>query len=114
METVSYLYVKIVYNIVHDVFESPRSKGGGCGNRLKIGWGYGDRASLVKNSNDKRNEQIPNSLTFICVIRTSIITFCKNKRGSKIGSFDPKINIKGDMTKHFNFRCQSYFETVRS
>ncbi len=59
METTSYLYVKIVYNIVYDVLESPRLEGEGRRSRLKIGWGneemrkwFRDGASLVKNSND--------------------------------------------------------------
>jgi hypothetical protein len=37
METASYLYVKIVYNIVYDALESPPLKGEGHGNRLRIG-----------------------------------------------------------------------------
>ncbi len=39
METASYLYVKIVYNIVYDTLESPRSEGEGHKSRLKIGLG---------------------------------------------------------------------------
>ncbi len=38
METASYLYVKIVYNIVYDTFESPLSKEVGLGSILRIGW----------------------------------------------------------------------------
>ncbi len=34
METASYLYVKIVHNIVYDALESPRSEG------LSIGRGF--------------------------------------------------------------------------
>ncbi len=34
METASYLYIKIVYNIVYDVLKSPRLKREGHGSRL--------------------------------------------------------------------------------
>ena len=37
METASYLYVQIVYNIVYDTLKSPRLEGEGRGSRLKIG-----------------------------------------------------------------------------
>ncbi len=37
METASYLYAKIVYNIVYDALESPHSEGEWHGSRLKIG-----------------------------------------------------------------------------
>jgi hypothetical protein len=37
METASYLYAKIVYNIVYDALESPCLEGEGRGDRLKIG-----------------------------------------------------------------------------
>ncbi len=36
METASYLYIMIVYNIVYGALKSPRSEGEG----VWIGWGY--------------------------------------------------------------------------
>ncbi len=44
METASYLYVQIMYNIVYDTLKSPSSEGEGRRSRLKIGlskWGKG-------------------------------------------------------------------------